>query len=77
MQVNDNGTVTLNVSELVMIKGTVKATRADGTPNKNAGKPFTMVKIDNQRSFDVNEMQSETLQRLGIRVQQSTGQNVA
>lgn len=61
MQINENGTVTFQVADLVMLKGIVK----EGT---NAGKPYTMVKIDSRKSFEVNPVQSDALQKQGIKV---------
>ncbi|MCK9369561.1 hypothetical protein M0R04_06610 [Candidatus Dojkabacteria bacterium] len=44
MQINDNGTVTIPMSDLVIVNGVAKT-------GQNAGKPYSFVKIDSRRSF--------------------------
>lgn len=70
MQVNENGTIVLGLSEVVLLKGFVSpnATTRNGQPSKNAGKPYVAIKIDSRQAFALNPVQVEALERQGVRV---------
>lgn len=63
MQVNDNGTVTLPITDLVVLSGIAKQ-------GQNAGKPYLTVKIDGRRGFDYmrNPVSVERLKAFGVRL---------